>query len=996
MAPDTKSTHDSFSKKLKDLTVNPHCNECGGCGRPYIQVEKLRNWLKEKHPEKTDTTWADLCLGEVKQGHSAGSLSLRDIDAQDRECLLVFSILYDIRESSLTPDFQRWGFTDKRLPITLLELQNELKKSKVDASIVAQKFDERQWAFCPTRRGMLSDKGGNALVWQIGVQEEFVGPTLRTMSAKSKFADPDFGLCYQFVLKTFRDGHGHQFKEECDAFWALREHDGMIRYLGDFYHPSDPSCQIKDRNGPSATSESENIITTANGPRDHGGRETNNILLEWGETDLEEFFAKREPPVLGSEVRLFWKELFGVAAALRLVHNFTNKNGQEFDGWHADIKPDNILRVQSRFKLSDPGFAQFAPRKPNNTTRVPGGTSTYGAPEWERSRKTKEPVPQSIDIWSLGCVFSIAATWVALGYKGIQVYERLRETAIKASLGTRQLHNMQNQHDDENRPEADFFHDGSNVLEAIRHWHKAVRQYIRRTDSVTGHVLDLVTNSMLQGSPSQRINATDLCTRLTSILESCPDKPEFDTLPDVQKALNAVQTENERLQHRDVPESSSQKGGPIQGRADIIARKSYNVHMARLRSEYFGAPATASVSWPSASFEQSMARTSQGRLPAHSVASQRGDFDANHPSTSQLGASAHGRAANSQKETSSAQIKRTSTTNQRKPQDVFQARQELEEIAAEENRSISSKLKRMVTPDRKKDPFLAKFFEHRDIVFVADNAGSMVDSWPQATELLDVLVKKAKNLDDNGMDLYFTHTNGKPNALPRRRMRGDLVRAHAFPVVDGKNAVAKFKEAMRFPESKPVPGVTTDMSLMLGFLLDKYINQLKNVGINNAKEQTIIILTDGKWERESVSGVIKGFVEKWEGLAREKVQSRSMGIQFVQFGNDPDATLRLEYLDNKLPFEGVPDIVDTEPSLGDVYKMLIGSFIEEYDERSNLSPSSPAGPEIMFSEHEIQSSPPSLQESSSLQQTTTNSAARLRLPSTIERLPSSMDRAPPD
>ena len=182
----------------------------------------------------------------------------------------------------------------------------------------------------------------------------------------------------------------------------------------------------------------------------------------------------------------------------------------------------------------------------------------------------------------------------------------------------------------------------------------------------------------------------------------------------------------------------------------------------------------------------------------------------------------------------------------------------------------------------------------------------MVESWPQATELLDVLVKKSKNLDENGMDLYFTHTNGKPNAVLTSQRAGKPIRAPTFPGVDGKKDVARFKEAMKVADSQPVPGTKTDMNLMLGFLLDKYITHLRDVGTNNAKKQTIIVLTDGKWEHDKVSGVIKDFVNKWKGLDRDKIESRSMGIQFVQFGNDPDATLRLDYLDNKLPFEGVP------------------------------------------------------------------------------------------
>ena len=44
---------------------------------------------------------------------------------------------------------------------------------------------------------------------------------------------------------------------------------------------------------------------------------------------------------------------------------------------HGDIKPDNILWVQDRFKLADPGFARF--EKSGRGIGPPlGGTKTYG------------------------------------------------------------------------------------------------------------------------------------------------------------------------------------------------------------------------------------------------------------------------------------------------------------------------------------------------------------------------------------------------------------------------------------------------------------------------------------------------------------------------------------------------------------------------------------------------------------------------------------------
>ena len=47
--------------------------------------------------------------------------------------------------------------------------------------------------------------------------------------------------------------------------------------------------------------------------------------------------------------------------------------------WHADVKPDNILSVQGKFKLSDPGFATFKFKSEQDPEEfLLGGTETYG------------------------------------------------------------------------------------------------------------------------------------------------------------------------------------------------------------------------------------------------------------------------------------------------------------------------------------------------------------------------------------------------------------------------------------------------------------------------------------------------------------------------------------------------------------------------------------------------------------------------------------------
>lgn len=48
--------------------------------------------------------------------------------------------------------------------------------------------------------------------------------------------------------------------------------------------------------------------------------------------------------------------------------------------WHADLKPDNIVRVHGEFKLADFGFAKFTRKQADKlpSEHMRGGTDSYG------------------------------------------------------------------------------------------------------------------------------------------------------------------------------------------------------------------------------------------------------------------------------------------------------------------------------------------------------------------------------------------------------------------------------------------------------------------------------------------------------------------------------------------------------------------------------------------------------------------------------------------
>jgi serine/threonine protein kinase len=124
-----------------------------------------------------------------------------------------------------------------------------------------------------------------------------------------------------------------------------------------------------------------------------------NLLLEFGESDLEVFFGDHLPPVLQTEVEGFWKALFEVVDAVADIHDGKTDTGgvyEEFEGLvftsqvllppqshsfrcHADIKPENIISVRGRFKLADLGFAKFVRKGEDyKKTFLYGGTEAFG------------------------------------------------------------------------------------------------------------------------------------------------------------------------------------------------------------------------------------------------------------------------------------------------------------------------------------------------------------------------------------------------------------------------------------------------------------------------------------------------------------------------------------------------------------------------------------------------------------------------------------------
>lgn len=71
----------------------------------------------------------------------------------------------------------------------------------------------------------------------------------------------------------------------------------------------------------------------------------------------------------------------------------------------------------------------------------------------------------------------------------------------------------------------DAFHDGRDVLDVVKEWHKLLRASARGTDTITSKVLDLVDQRLFVSRPEDRAHCDELCERFEAILSQARLEP---------------------------------------------------------------------------------------------------------------------------------------------------------------------------------------------------------------------------------------------------------------------------------------------------------------------------------------------------------------------------------------------------------------------------------------------------------------------------------------
>lgn len=139
---------------------------------------------------------------------------------------------------------------------------------------------------------------------------------------------------------------------------------------------------------------------------------TYNILFEYGQANLRQFFHSITPPASYSAIRSFWEQIIRISKAIERLHlgysNSKSTSGQPeeyfgyespwpylietnavtYNSYHHDLKPSNVIIVDGDFKLGDFGFASVGRRDQVSTTTYSyAGTLSYGIQSKSKSSR---------------------------------------------------------------------------------------------------------------------------------------------------------------------------------------------------------------------------------------------------------------------------------------------------------------------------------------------------------------------------------------------------------------------------------------------------------------------------------------------------------------------------------------------------------------------------------------------------------------------------------
>ncbi|KAI0599392.1 hypothetical protein F4775DRAFT_583271 [Biscogniauxia sp. FL1348] len=193
---------------------------------------------------------------------------------------------------------------------------------------------------------------------------------------------------------------------------------------------------------PHTTQHLSKLLATFETPYTSGDMPFRNyyLIFEWADMSLRDLWNRDHPTIIEQDVLSQWvaQQCQGLAEALDIIHEFkAHRRRSDIEsrthGFHGDIKPENILWYSNWkgcdysfgvLQITDFGLSSFHNTATALDIKARMLDHTYSPPESILARR----ISQSLDIWTLGCLFLEFAAWLGKGIRGVDEFEEARMT----------------------------------------------------------------------------------------------------------------------------------------------------------------------------------------------------------------------------------------------------------------------------------------------------------------------------------------------------------------------------------------------------------------------------------------------------------------------------------------------------------------------------------------------------------------------------------------
>ncbi|KAF8850604.1 hypothetical protein BDZ45DRAFT_186822 [Acephala macrosclerotiorum] len=926
--PEDNSTVQGFIAWLQETRCYSVAGPASDSRRAFVPVKAVETYLEENRNARLNSILAAVYYPKEPPTYAEAIL---------KRYTAVFCILLEIGKGDCIHNFtEHESLRDAQLPFDPSDPPAHFLTAFEDAAPATyEQFCNKQWKYAvPILHRSLNQrfsvdrilpivskepikKSLDVSIFRIRIHEDY--NFLRPW--KSRFDDsPDTNL---FALKTFRARE--DYDDEVAAFKNIKHDQGVIGFCGTYVQ--------------------DNAF---------------NVIFEYADRGtLDEYFQQVHPPTTQQDTIKFWRELFAIIRGLGATYKAAHDpalprsmsacwyesspvlpSSPDIYSWHLDVEPSKILVASQntanpyevRFLLTGLCTNQFAGLRSGGT--CPSAVNSYGAPEYSKivpGAKLHDFHPkQSADIWSLGCVFSEAATWIVSGYEGTQRYRRKRkdEVDMRGRFASRP-----------------YFHDGLGILDTVQDHHRLLLDMLRSQDDISRSVVSLMIEEMLE-VPEGRPNADQLWYKAQRILSKAEDQCAAST-----------DNKSERSQSTVVFRSPAQIFSPIKDEVEAANvttpipfedpdQQESSINLVAVKSSCLTRENDVSQTLPGSQSEIETCRECnniqdfRGYIEEPKYVSGTESFSSTNSSTT---VSSHadsdtssGLGSRQQNEplpelsiSISAEVSKTLETSLQTTDFKIQPRKNSIQLPTEiisshpSNVPYCSVADALVWKSKNKQrhqnskvmpgPLLYRLGK-REHIFLIDDAVSMRHHTKEVRNVLEALSYMIKEDNPEGIHLYFTNSTEHCESKHTKKLLAMLDRAR----YQGQTRILDSLLRIKYDHVSRVDGGASTKALTFSRAMSPQRTQ-RNIPL------TIYILTDGAWiENASPEETIKMINEIFELRDR----SPPLALQFISFEGNKACEERLRLLTLEL------SNIRVVKSTGSVWDMLSGFVSSEVKNES--------------------------------------------------------------